>query len=155
MKRLIQLNLLLLLISSAAAQNAQDFRNLEKTLRVYDWKDLAQQHQLDGGEVISMDGDSVLKIENTTNNTPVVVSLLKITNSSVIKKTYWISFDMKTENVVRNFFNCYQVTCQIPPSAPGGDERTNTLSFEIPAGTSNWKWYELNLDRAQFEALPT
>ena len=51
MKRLIQLNLLLLLISSATAQNVQDFRNLEKTLRVYDWKDLTQQHQLDGGEL--------------------------------------------------------------------------------------------------------
>jgi hypothetical protein len=68
MKRLIQLNLLLLLISTASAQESQPQeptpQQTPKTLRVYDWKDLARQQTLPG-EVISMDGMSVLKIENT------------------------------------------------------------------------------------------
>jgi len=40
MKRLIQLNLLLLLISSVAVW---ELPAQEKTLRVYDWKDLSAQ----------------------------------------------------------------------------------------------------------------
>jgi hypothetical protein len=174
MKRLIQLNLLLLLISTAMAQDSQPQESSPqqptKTLRVYDWNDLAQQHQLSSGliisnkfvqqrqlvgeEIISMDGMSVLKIENT-NIEPLVISLLKITNSSVVKKTYWVSFDMKINNLERNFFNHYQLAYNIPPSALGGDERTNTSSFEIPAGTSNWKQYELYVNRKEPEGLPT
>jgi hypothetical protein len=141
-------------------------------LRIYDWKDLAQQHQLSsweiisnkvvqqsqlsGEEIISMDGMSVLKIENT-NNTLLGVSLLQITNSSVIKKAYWISFDMKVENLDFGFadFNNYQLTCQIPPSALGGDARTNNIRKQIPFGTSNWKHYELYVDRTEPEGLPT
>jgi hypothetical protein len=112
MKKLIQLNLLLLLISSATAQESQPQETTPqqppKTLRVYDWKDLEQQHQLSGGEVISMDGMSVLKIENTnnapldTNNPPLEVSLLKISDPSVIKKTYFLLCEVKYENVRNN-----------------------------------------------------
>jgi hypothetical protein len=103
LKRLIQLNLLLLLlISSAAAQDSQPQeaspQQRTKILRVYDWKDLAQQNQLSGGEVISMDEIPTLKIENT-NNTPLEVSLLTITNSSLIKKIYYVSCETKYENV--------------------------------------------------------
>jgi hypothetical protein len=155
MKRLIQLNLLLLLISSATAQESSP-QQPPKTLRVYDWKDLAQEHQLSGGEVISMDGVSVLKIENT-NDTPLVVSLLKITNSSVIKKLISISFDTKYTFLDRapdwgnnifddsngygnQFPNRLELFCYLPPFAPGGDEITNAHFFAM-GGTSNWKPY--------------
>jgi hypothetical protein len=175
MKKLIQLNLLLLLISSAAAQDSQDFQKFEKTLLIYDWKDLAQKQQLSGGEVISMDGMSVLKIENTNdtplqgslyyNGTPLEVSLVKITNTSVIKKTYWISCEVKYENVWHGLMqhtnhSVYtesgnlKLLAHIPPSAPGGDEFTNASHFDL-RGTSNWQLYTLVVDRAAVEGLPT
>jgi hypothetical protein len=100
MKRLIQLSLLLL-ISSATAQESQPKETSPqqptKTLRIYDWNDLARQQTLPG-EVISMDGMSVLKIENT-NDAPLVVSFFKITNSAIIEKAFVVSFEMKYENV--------------------------------------------------------
>ena len=67
MKRLFQAGLLLLLISSAIAQESPT-RKPEKVLRIYDWKDLQQRHELSAGEVISMDGFSILKIENTNHS---------------------------------------------------------------------------------------
>ena len=72
MKKLIQTGVLLLAISSATAQESPS-QQPPKTLRVYDWKDLARQQTLPG-EVISMDGTSVLKIVNT-NDTPQEFSL--------------------------------------------------------------------------------
>ncbi len=170
MKKLIQMSLMLLLVSSAAAQESPP-QQPQKTLHVYDWKDPARQHELSGGDVISMDGNSVLKIENT-NNVPLEVSLLKISDLSVIKKAYFFNCEMKHENVLvhlvehtnrlANFRDKYitaesstlKLINHIPPSAPGGDERTNTTSryFE---GTSNWKLYELPIDRGQMEGLPT
>jgi hypothetical protein len=70
MKRLIQLNLLLLLISSAVAQETQPqespLQENQKILRDYDWKDLARQQTLPG-DVISTNGSSILKIESTND----------------------------------------------------------------------------------------
>ena len=101
MKKLIQLNLLLLLISTGAAQESNPQKSPppepQKVLHDYDWNDLARQQTLPG-EVISMDGMSVLKIDNT-NDAPLAVSLLKITNSAIIEKAYVVSFEMKYENV--------------------------------------------------------
>jgi len=128
MKRLIQLNLLLLLISSATAQDSQPQDSAPqqptKILRVYDWKDLAQQHQMSGGEVISMDGMSVLKIENTNDaeldstNLPVEVSLLKISDPSVIRKTYFVLCEVKYDNVRDNVLTI--PIDQIGPGRLGG-----------------------------------
>ena len=98
MKKLIQLNLLLLLISSATAKESQP-QQPPKTLRIYDWKDLAQQHQLSGGEVISMDGTSVLKIENT-NDLLRDFLVLKISDPAVIKTTHFLYCDVSYENLV-------------------------------------------------------
>ena len=83
MKRLIQISLLLWLVSSATAQD-RTAQPWQKTLRVYDWKDLACS-RISGGEIISMDGISVLKIENT-NNAPLEVSLLKFHQFSLINR---------------------------------------------------------------------
>jgi hypothetical protein len=174
MKKLIQLNLLLLLISSAAAQEArplnlrpQESQSKEKVLRVYDWKDLAGQ--IPNSQIVSMDGMSVLKIENTISNTLLEISLLKITNSSIIKKSQEISCDMKCENVAMSYklytnFEVFphfgggnlsvtnmQVSVRdvkssslkllqrIPPLALAGDETTNSGRFDLY--TSNWKPY--------------
>jgi hypothetical protein len=170
MKRLMQLNLLLLLISTATAQESQPQeaspQQPTKVLRIYDWKDLAQQHQLSSGEVFSMDGISVLKIENT-NDSPLKVLLLKITNSSVIKRTDIVSWEMRYENVRQvmgaqtngsTIFPSWvegslKLLQYIPPSALEGDERTNTSNFLI-SGTSNWKPYAIALDHTASEDLP-
>jgi len=157
MKRLIQLNLLLLLISSATAQESQP----PKTLHVYDWKDLARQHELSGGEMISMDGMSVLKIENT-NDAPLEISLLNITNS-IIKKADTLSLEMKYENVRSKFIEhtnqfgapTYQAvvpnkltfSMHNPPHAFGGDEITNN-SFFYFNGTENWQPYQFNINNS-------
>jgi hypothetical protein len=174
MKKLIQLNLLLLLISSATAQEAQPQeaspQQRTKILRVYDWNDLAQQHQLGGGEIISMDGSSVLKIENT-NSLPLEISILNITNSSVIEKTYVVSYEMKYENVlqgshwVTNVFPSvlpYQVAetgrllfMQIFPPSFSGQHGDSSLSEFRIMGTSIWKSHDINIDRTKNEGLPT
>jgi hypothetical protein len=58
---------------------------------------LAAQQVLPG-EVISTNGSSILKIENT-NDTPQTFSLLKISDPSVIKKTYFLLCRAKREIV--------------------------------------------------------
>jgi hypothetical protein len=181
MKRLIQLNLLLLLISSVSAQESQP---KEKVLRVYDWKDLNVQStntkcQI---QIVSMDGMSVLKIDSTNDPSlerasgnypiyaPFEVSPLKITNS-VIKKTYWVACEVKYENVwygntahynqSENYYNiireegcALKLLTYFPPSASGGDERIHEDQFDLH-GTSNWKLYKFAIDRTKFESLPT
>jgi hypothetical protein len=173
MKRLIQLNLLLLVISSAGAQEsrAQEQTN---TLHVYDWKDLVHQHELSNGEVIVVDGMSVLKIQNTNAAPPehslyasdsgaLEVSLLIITNS-VIQRTYLISCEFKYENVwsglVSNTNHFVGSACgemklveYYPPSASGGDERINVVRFAL-LGTSNWQLYRFAVDRTGSAGLP-
>jgi hypothetical protein len=162
MKRLIQLILLLLLISSATAQESQP-QEPQKILHVYDWKDLARQQALPG-EVISMDGMSVLKIENTNS---LEISLLKITNSSVIEKTYVVSYEMKYENVLQGlhyFTNPYphQVveTARLilwqnfPPDFSGQDGRMGMSEFSI-RGTSVWKSHDMKINRTENVGLPT
>src|ERR1035437_9735657 len=178
MKRLIQLSLLLLLISSATAQESQPQETTPeqptKILRVYDWKDLAQQHQLSGGEVTSMDRMSVLKIENTNNapldanNLPLEVSLLKISDPSLIKKAYSLLCEVKYENVSENNrasdnfreSGSLKLVCRLPPAAIGGDGRT-IESGRTPGGrsgnirgTSNWRPCLFTVYRNSFEGLP-
>jgi hypothetical protein len=175
MKILFQISLLLCFVSCAGAQ--EPGQNLEKTFRIYDWQDLAGRHGWSAGDIVSMDGISVLKIENT-NNQPLEVSLLSITNSSVIKKAEFISFDMKYENVSKEdlittnhggeydfklkaykhvVYGQLQLVTHFPPLTLGGDEITNIVS-PYPSyvlGTSNWKPYGFHVDRAEPEGLPT
>ena len=180
MKRLIQLNLLLLLISSATAQESSP-QKPPKILHTYDWKDLNVQSTNFPIQIVSMDGMSVLKIENTNNPpsrnpssypiyAPLEVSPLKITNS-VIKKTYWVVCELKYENVwygntahynqSENYYNiigeegcALKLLTYFPPSAMGGDERIHEDQFNL-RGTSNWELYKFVVDRTEFESLPT
>ena len=108
MKKLIQLNLLLLLISSATAQESQPQETSPqqppKILHAYDWKDLNVQSPNTNCQIkiISMDGMSVLKIENT-NNAPLEVLLLTVENSALIQRANRIEWEMKYENVVGTY----------------------------------------------------
>jgi len=156
MKRLFQLNLLLLLVLSAAAQESQP-QPPPKTLRGYDWKNLARQQTLPG-EVISMDEISVLKIENT-NDTPQDFVLLKISDPSVIKKANLLYGEMKYENVHGNAITSssseLKLLSRIPPAASGGDEHTENQSAFLE-GTSNWQPYRfIIVGHRTFAGVPT
>jgi hypothetical protein len=182
MKKLFQISLLFLFAASAFAKESSAMKP-PKVLRTYDWKDLNVQSTNTNFQIqiVSMDGMSVLKIENTNNPplgndypicAPLEVSLLKITNS-VIKKTYWVSCELKFENVwsglaadtneLTGFANprvirleegALKLLAYFSPSASGGDERIKTTDFNF-AGTSNWQLYKFAVDRTKFESLPT
>jgi hypothetical protein len=77
MKKLLQIGLLLLLATPAVAQESS-LPNPPKILQTFDWKNLSAQ--ILDGQIVSMDGMSVLKIEKT-NDVPSEISLLTITNS--------------------------------------------------------------------------
>jgi hypothetical protein len=174
MKGLIQFAALLCSILCASAQDYRQSMlndlNSEKVLRVYNWEDLISQHPLPNGGIVSMDGMSVLKIENT-NHAPLHISLLKITGS-VVRKIDSFSIDMKCVNVSAVnayafqwdpdqdiFFDASQQAARYaangplnyndaafglisstPPNVSGGDEITNRLWIDF-GGTSNWKRY--------------
>ena len=148
MKRLIQLNLLLLLISTATAQESRPTpQQTTKVLRAYDWNDLVQQHQLSGGEVISIDGMSVLKIENT-NDAPQDIILLKISDASVIKKANILYGEIKHESVSGN--STVMLMSRFPPDASGGDEINVRQNGAFLNGTSNWRPYQFRVTSNSF-----
>lgn len=94
MKKLISICFMLCLAASANAQQPP----AEDVLVTYEWKDLIAQHSFPDSEVISMDGMSVLKIEKT-NNAPLEITLLTITNTSLIVETHRISVETKYKDV--------------------------------------------------------
>ena len=176
MKRLIQLNLLLLLISSASAQDSQPQQSppqeSQKVLRDYDWKDLARQQTLPG-EVISTNGSSILKIE-ITNDTPQDFLLLKISDPGVIKKAYFLLCEAKHENV--SITNNYDygtfadrlnrvirpislgVECSLPPAVLGGDGRiiyAKAIGRYGDKIAGFWTSSQFELARDSLEGLPT
>jgi hypothetical protein len=162
MKRLIQLNLLLLLISSATAQESQPQKPLppepQKILRDYDWKEVARQQTLPG-ELISMDGGSVLKIEST-NDSRQDFLVMKISDPAIIKKAYFLVCTMKYENVdITGFGNNYlHLLCFVPPAAITGDGRAITRMAEnnsVIYGTQDWKPFQFAVVRNALEGLPT
>jgi hypothetical protein len=137
---------LLCIAATVAAQENQ------KILKVYDWKDVSAQ--IPNSQIVSMDGMSVLKIENT-NDAPLEVSLLTITNSSLIHKASTIEWEMKYENVRYSststrlwanlrFFEIF------PPQAAGGDNLTN-YQDDYFKDTKNWDKYDFGLRHAPYD----
>lgn len=149
MKRLIQLNVLLLLISSATAQELP-VQNLPKVLRTYDWKDLNLQYT--NCQIVSMDGMQVLKIENT-NDTPRDFLLLKISNPSIIKNARFYNYEVKCENIEGGDFN---LQSRFPPRASGGDV-TNIRNDDPDKlwRSINWRLHQLSFIPKGFEEWPT
>ena len=78
MKKLIQICWLLCLVSSASARELQT----QRVLRVYDWQDLMSQHPFPDSKIISLDGISVLKIENTNNSILYLTIWLNVSRDS-------------------------------------------------------------------------
>jgi len=146
MKKLFHVVCLLCLAATAAAQ--------EKVLKVYDWKDLSAQ--IPNSQIVSMDGMSVLKVVET-NDAPLEVSLLTITNSSLIQRANTIEWEMKYENVRslppgEMFYDgARRELCEIfPPQAAGGDNATNYAAFYF-AGTKNWDKNEFQINPARYD----
>lgn len=164
MKRLIHLNLLLLLISSASAQDSQQQKSLppeaQTILHDYDWKDVAQQQTLPG-ELVSMDGGSVLKIENTNDSSHDIL-VIKISDPAIIKNAYFLVCTMKYENVAspNGFFGngSLLLSCSVPPAALTGNGRTITRPAENGSGIRSirdWKACQFAIVRDALEGLPT
>jgi hypothetical protein len=153
MKKLFQISLLFLFVSSALAQESSAPK--EKILHEFDWKDLSGQSTNCRIQIISMDGMSVLKIEKT-NDVPLEISLLTITNSSLIQKANTIEWEMKYENVRLlhhggMFYDearreLYEI---FSPRAAGGDNSTNYQDNGFN-GTKNWDKYEFQITPARF-----
>jgi hypothetical protein len=170
MKRLIQLNLLLLLISSATAQESQPQKLLppepQKILRDYDWKELAQQQTLPG-EVISTNGSSILKIEST-NDSWQDFTLLKISDPSIIKRGYFVLCVAKSEKTSDtnyeqqvHFSDFLSVGCSLPPAVLGGNGRMIFAKINGSDGRDgqdaiarSWTYLQFEVVRDSIEGLP-
>jgi hypothetical protein len=182
MKKLLQTSFLLWFVLSAKAQivktlnfdtNTPDDATAQimpttpaatqEKLLDLNWKELAQRDELLGGEVISMDGTSVLRIENT-GNTPLKIQLFRISNPSITNLTYAIIGQVKYHNVQRDAY--LEMWNYFPPLQPAGQtgfgevgyySRTLGTSGEMGkiTGTSDWRNFSLPFDRNGASGLPT
>jgi hypothetical protein len=150
MKTLFQMTLLLCLVSTVTAQ---------EKLGDYDWNELAQRHALLGGEVVSLDGGSVLKIVNT-NDSALQLPLFKILKPSISNMVYALTGQVKYENVEGDAY--LEMWNYFPPGQPGLPEgayfsRTLGTSGEMGkiTATSDWRNYSLPFNRTGTFGLPT
>jgi hypothetical protein len=161
MKKLLHIGLLLCIATTVAAQENR------KLLKTYDWKDLPQH--LPNCQIISMDGMSVLKVENT-NNTPLEISLLTITNAALLKSANAFALEIKYEDIggsnngadsgwnqgflppsirFNSAVGNLEWIQKYPPAAIGGDIVTNTDWIQF-VGTENWNKYGSGFRRAPY-----
>ncbi len=153
MKKLLHICLLLCVAATVIAQENQ------KIPKLYDWKDLSQNFP--NSQIVSMDGMSVLKIENT-NASRLELPLVIITNVSLIQKATLVSYEIKYEKVVQDYdktplgggvisygpFRGGELRLlRISPSiVVGGDEVTNHFMADFE-GTSNWKRFQIEIPK--------
>jgi hypothetical protein len=143
MKTLFQISLLFWLVATAAAQETP------KALQTFDWRDLSAQ--IPNSQIVSMDGISVLKIENT-NDAPLQVSLFEISNPPISSLTYAVSGQIKYENVRGNGY--LEMWNYFPRTQPNTSEtkyfpRTLGESGAMGkiTGSSDWRQFSLPFDR--------
>jgi hypothetical protein len=150
MKLLVSAILLLGCVSRPSAQ---------QELAEYDWERVAQESPVAHAQVVSLDGHATLKIINT-NDTPLQVALLTISNPPVSSLRYAVLGRIKYENVrgdgYLEMWNCF------PPLKPGLPEgqyfsRTLGVSGEMGkiSGTSDWRKFTLPFDRTGASGPPT
>ena len=160
MKIMLHIGLLLCLAATIAAQGGP------KVLKVYDWKNLPVHFP--NSQITSTNGVSILKIENT-NDSLQKLSLLEISDPSLIKKTYFLLCEVKYKHEgVQRVFGPYglppvaslKLLNRLPPSAPDGDGRVSEDDGiddrrGFMYGESNWRLCQFMVDRDAFEGLPT
>ncbi|HVU28602.1 MAG TPA: hypothetical protein VHG71_12815 [Verrucomicrobiae bacterium] len=168
MKKLFQIGLLLWLAANANAQE-NSAQNAPKVLHTYDWKDLNVQSTNCQIQIVSMDGMSVLKIENT-NRSRLELPLIIITNALLIQKTTLISDEIKYVSVVGDYdktplggnvvsFGPWRHgelrLLKISPSiVVGGDEVTNRFKADSDLdGTSNWERFQIKIPKTTNQSI--
>ena len=130
MKKLFQMSLWLRFVSFAA-------HGSQNLVRDYDWKQLAQQHELLSGEVVPIEGTWVLKIENT-KDTYLFFPLLTITNPPISKKVLTIFGRVKYENVQpKNGNSMIGMLVDFPPGPMRSQGNQFGANFQF-FGTSDW-----------------
>ncbi|MGH7950489.1 MAG: hypothetical protein ACREFE_01010, partial [Limisphaerales bacterium] len=116
-----------------------------------DWNELAQKHELLGGQIISTSvstGEvSTLKIENT-NDTPLQLQLFEISKPAISNLTYGFIGQVKYENVRGDGY--LEMWNYFPSSGSSSSETkffSRTLGESGAAGkitgTSNWRMFSL------------
>jgi hypothetical protein len=146
MKALFHACLAFCLIATAAAQ-AQ--------LLGFDWKNST----VPGGTVVTLDGTSVLRIENT-NSMPLTVRLMTVSNPPVTGQFYALTGEVRYEKVQGDgyleMWNCFAT---MKPSFPEEKYFSRTLgdSGELAkiSGTSGWRKFSLPFYRTGSSSPPT
>lgn len=123
-----------------------------KILTTFDWQKLKEKGQLLGGEVIQMDGQTVLKIEET-NTAPKQWTFLKITKPPIQARNYAITGEIKFENVEQD--SLLATWSYFPPLKEGAQQYQyysytgeSDGPMEKIRGTSDWRTFSLPLDRS-------
>jgi hypothetical protein len=81
------------------ARSEQNGEPLERTFAEYDWRDLAKEGHLVDGVVETVDGRTVVKIENLQNGPPLQARLLAIENPPIKGRRYALKGEIRYENV--------------------------------------------------------
>jgi hypothetical protein len=120
-------------------------------LRDYDWKQLAEIGQLEGGIITEVDGKQAVKVINT-NTTPLRVSVLKIEKPAITRNYYALEGQVKYEQVHGDAY--LEMWSVFPPAKTGDAEGryfSRTMGESGPmgklTGTSDWRALQLPFNR--------
>jgi hypothetical protein len=119
-------------------------------LMKFDWQKLKDEGQLSDGEIVRMDGNTVLKMEGT-NELGIRMRLLTIDNPPITEMDYAVVGEMKYDVEQVGHLAMWSL---FPPLEPGG-QRVQYYSFtgelEGPMkkihASSDWREFSLPLDR--------
>ncbi len=140
----LTLSLAALLLTAANVHSQQ-------TLIEYKWADIAQQGGWHGAVPVTINGREALKIENT-NDAPLQITLLTITNPPVTAVLYELTGEVRYDSVQGDGF--LEMWNYFPPAKSGAPEgqyfsRTLGESGEMGkiSGTSDWRQFGLPFNR--------
>lgn len=123
----------------------------------FKWKEMKELPK--GASLTQVDGRDVLKIENT-NDTPLQINLLTITNSKITATVYELTGEVRYDDVkgdgyleMLNYFPSQK------DGLPEGEYFSRTMDESGPmgkiAGTSGWREFTLPFDRTGAAGPPT
>jgi serine/threonine protein kinase len=126
----------------------------EKKLATYDWKNHAANGRIGDGVMQTLDGRSVLKIENF-KDAPMQTRLLTIESPAISATKYALSGEIRYEDVQgKGYMEMWSIF-------PDGRYFTRTLgvpgsgSMSQLAGTSSWREFTLPFDRTGTKNAPS